>query len=236
MKIGYKIILGSLLLGASFNPSNKVFNRYKEFKRNQMEETTKLLGSFKTRPDNFFTNSSYEAQVKSYMEKNIQNIELDLTAPDEPLKVEQSTSVAFDLESTGSSINSSPTGINEPTNTAPTVKTETNIAKKVDTAKVVAKEPEKKEPEKKIVIEGTKVQDKKVDDLEYYVQLGVFNSQENATNLLKKVGGSFVLVKSPVNDNQYIVRSNPGTKEEMEKLKQSVKQKDSSINPMIRVW
>ena len=32
MKIGYKIILGSLLLGASFNPGNKVLNRYKEFK------------------------------------------------------------------------------------------------------------------------------------------------------------------------------------------------------------
>ncbi len=236
MKIGYKIILGSLLLGASFNPGNKVLNRYKEFKKNQMEETTKLLGSFKTRPDNFFTNSSYEAQVKSYMEKNIKNIELDLTAPDEPLKVEQSTTtVAFDLESTGSSISSSPSSISETVST-PAVKTETNIAKKVNTTKVVAKEPEKKEPEKKIVIEGTKVQDKKVDDLEYYIQLGVFNSQENATNLLKKVGGSFVLVKSPVNDNQYIVRSNPGTKEEMEKLKQNVKQKDSSINPMIRVW
>lgn len=234
MKIGYKIILGSLLLGASFNPGNKVFNRYKEFKRNQMEETTKLLGSFKTRPDNFFTNSSYEAHVKSYMEKNIKNIELDLTAPDEPLKVEQSTAVAFDLESTGSSISSSPSSIIETVNT--TTKAETNTAKKEETTKVVTKEPVKKEPEKKIVIEGTKVQDKKVDDLEYYIQLGVFNSQENATNLLKKVGGSFVLVKSPVNDNQYIVRSNPGTKEEMEKLKQSVKQKDSSINPMIRVW
>lgn len=235
MKIGYKIILGSLLLGVSFSPSNKILNRYKEFKRNQMEETTKLLESFKTRPDNFFTNSAYEAQVKSYMEKNIQNIELDLTAPDEPLKVEQSTSVAFELESTGSSISSSPSSISETVST-PTVKTETNIAKKEDTKKVVAKEPEKKEPEKKIVIEGTKVQDKKVDDLEYYVQLGVFNSQENATNLLKKVGGSFLLVKSPVNENQYIVRSNPGTKEEMEKLKQTVKQKDSSISPMIRVW
>jgi len=235
MKIGYKIILGSLLIGVSFSPSKNVINKYKEFKRNQMEETRKLLGSFKTRPNNFFTNSSYEAQVKSYMEKNIQNIELDLTAPDEPLKIEQSTSVAFDLESTSSSINSSPSSIIEPVNT-PTVKTETNITKKVDNSKIVDKQPEKKEPEKKVVIEGTKVQDKKVDDFEYYVQLGVFNSQENANNLLKKVGGSFVLVKSSVNANQYIVRSNPGTKEEMEKLKQTVKQKDSSINPMIRVW
>lgn len=235
MKIGYKIILGSILLGASFTPSKAIVNRYKDFKRNQVEETTKLLGSFRTRPENFYANSSYEAQVKTFIEKNIQNVELDLTAPDEPLKVEQITVSALSLEITGSAISTSSSGVENNAPVAP-VKNEVNVPKKESNAKLVTKEPEKKEPEKKIVIEGTKVQEKKVDNLEYYIQLGVFNSQENATNLLKKVGGSFVLVKSPVNENQYIVRSNPGTKEEMEKLKQSVKQKDSSISPMIRVW
>ena len=231
MKIGYKIIIGSFLLSSVFYPGNMALDKYKEFKKNQTEETTKLLTSFKTRPEDFYNNPTYEAGIKSYKEKNIRNFEIDLTAPDEPLKVDQSTSSSMVIDSVDNTSNSSVDLAKE------TVKPkEVPQVQNTPTPKPVAKEIEKKEPEKKIIIEGTKVQDKKVDNLEYYVQLGVFNSLDNANNLLRKAGGNFLLVKSPVNENQYIVRSNPGTKEEMERLKKLVIERDSSITPMIRVW
>ena len=71
MKIGYKIIIVTLSLGALVYPSNIAYERYKAFKDLRTKETNALLQTFKTRPENFFTNSAYELNVKSYMEKNI---------------------------------------------------------------------------------------------------------------------------------------------------------------------
>lgn len=219
MKIGYKIIIGSFSLGLLYYPTHKVLNKYSQFKDLQITETNSLLKTFKVRPDNFYTNGAYELAVKSFADKNIKNIQLDLSIPDEPLKVSLSETTASAIDSAVTTSNSIVLEVK------PIVKEETS-----------ANEVKPKEPEKKVVIEGTPVQDKKVEDLQYYIQLGVFKSLDNANNLLKKVGSGFVIVKSRVNSEQYIVRSNPGSKEEIEILSNKAKKKESSITPIIRIW
>lgn len=239
MKIGYKIIIVTFSLGALIYPSKVTYERYKTFTDLRQSETSALLKSFTTRPDNFFTNSAYELKVKSYLEKNIKNIQIDLNAPDIPLKVTPVATTETALETTTSnSIEAEKTVVtedilNETLKESSKEKTET---KEVNKKPIEPKVLEKKEPEKKVVVAGTPVQDKKVDNLQYYAQLGVFKSLENANNLIHKVGAGFVVVKSSVNANQYVVRSNPGTREEIESLSEKVKRKDSALTPIIRVW
>lgn len=243
MKIGYKIIIVSLSLGALVYPSKMAYSRYEAFTTLRATETNALLKSFKTRPDSFYTNSAYELGVKSYMEKNIQNIKIDLNAPDVPLKVPVVETTESAISVTESSITSAGLDAEKAVVTEEVLKESLNetpkekpIVKETPKKTVETKLPEKKEPEKKVVIAGTPVQDKKVDNLQYYAQLGVFKSLENANNLIQKVGGGFVVVKSTVNDKQYIVRSNPGSREDIEALSERVKRKESSLTPIIRVW
>jgi len=242
VKIGYKIIIVTFSLGALIYPSKVTYERYKTFTDLRQSETSALLKSFTTRPDNFFTNSAYELKVKSYLEKNIKNIQIDLNAPDVPLKVTPVTTTETALETTETttpnSIEAEKTVVTEDIlkETLKESSKEKTETKEVNKKPIEPKVPEKKEPEKKVVVAGTPVQDKKVDNLQYYAQLGVFKSLENANNLIHKVGAGFVVVKSSVNANQYVVRSNPSTREEIESLSEKVKRKDSALTPIIRVW
>lgn len=234
MKLGYKIILGAFLLSLLSYPSILVFNKYSQFKKLQTEESQALLKTFKTRPENFYTNINYESLVKSFAEKDIKTIDIDLNAKDEPLKVPvtETTLAALDVsQTTAGSITGESSVITE---ASVTTETQTPVALPKETKKAIETKP--KETEKKVVIAGTPVQEKKVDELQYYIQLGVFKSQDNANKLLHKVGSGFVVVTSSVNDKQYIVRSNPGNKEDIEILSDRVAKKDSSITPIIRVW
>ncbi len=74
----------------------------------------------------------------------------------------------------------------------------------------------------------------KVEEFQYFVQLGVFSSVENANILVKQAGAGFIVVKSSVNDKQYVVRSKPGKKSDMEAL--SAKVKNLGLTPIVRVW
>lgn len=246
MKIGYKIIIGAIALGALTYPYLITYDKYKNFRSLQDKETVSLLKTFKLRPETFFTNPSYELGVKSFIDKNIKNVQIDLNAPDVPLKVANVETTESAIVSTESSVNNegnmdlvkekeTQSIINESLKDVKKEKTPQKEETKKENIK--KEEPTKeKETEKKVVIAGTPVQDKKIDDLQYYIQLGVFNSIENANNLLKKVGGSFVIVKSAVNPKQFIVRSNPGTKEDINTLVESVKRKEASLTPIVRVW
>lgn len=245
MKIGYKIIIGAISLGALTYPYLITYDKYKNFRSLQDKETVSLLKTFRLRPDTFYTNPSYELGVKSYIDKNIKNIQVDLNAPDVPLKVsgDQTTETGIAVTETAVSNDSFDNTKEKETQAILTqslqeVKKDKALPKDVVKKETPKKEEtsKEKESEKKVVIAGTPIQDKKVDDLQYYIQLGVFNSVENANNLLKKVGGSFVIVKSAVNSKQYIVRSNPGNKEDINTLVDSVKRKDSSLTPIVRVW
>lgn len=240
MKIGYKIIIGAIALTLISKPANLLLTKYSEFKTLQNKETKLLLENFKTRPADFFKNSAYETTVKSYGEKGIKNIELDLSAKDEPLKTPiVTTDSAIDSvslpeqasdTSTATSVAVANVGIND---AAPATKPEvTKVEKKPEVPKA---EP-KKVTEKKVIIPEKNPNEKKVEKYDYYVQLGVFSSLDNANTLVKKAGPGFLVVKSTVNDKLYIVRSNPGDKESMDALSQSVKNKNLGLNPLVRVW
>ena len=211
MKIGYKIIIGSALIFFVSKPAHSVLERYKVFKEQQKTETAELLHSFKTRPENFFKNPNYESTVKSFLEKNIKNIELDLNAKEEPLAVDQAV-------------------------TEPVVSTETAIESQVVTKQVIKVDDEN--INKLAELEKKKAQElaakAKVEEFQYFVQLGVFSSVENANILVKQAGAGFIVVKSSVNDKQYVVRSKPGKKSDMEAL--SAKVKNLGLTPIVRVW
>jgi len=211
VKIGYKIIIGSALIFFVSKPAHSVLERYKVFKEQQKTETAELLHSFKTRPENFFKNPNYESTVKSFLEKNIKNIELDLNAKEEPLAVDQAV-------------------------TEPVVSTETAIESQVVTKQVIKVDDEN--INKLAELEKKKAQElaakAKVEEFQYFVQLGVFSSVENANILVKQAGAGFIVVKSSVNDKQYVVRSKPGKKSDMEAL--SAKVKNLGLTPIVRVW
>ena len=271
MKIGYKIIIGSALIFFVSKPAHSVLERYKVFKEQQQTETAKLLHSFKTRPENFFKNPNYESTVKSFLEKNIKNIELDLNAKEEPLAVDQavtepvvSTETAIESQVvTKQAIKVDDENINklaelekqkelnrlkeiEKQNEAVKQKEleklkEIEKLKDIEKAKRIAKEQElqkQKELDKKKELEKKKAQELaakvKVEEFQYFVQLGVFSSVENANILVKQAGAGFIVVKSSVNDKQYVVRSKPGKKSDMEAL--SAKVKNLGLTPIVRVW
>ena len=252
MKIGYKVIIGSALIFFVSKPAHSVLARYKVFKEKQQIETTALLHSFKTRPENFFKNPSYESTVKSFLEKNIKNIEVDLNAKEEPLAiapVEASTETAVKNEVTTEQ--SVDTNIDKDTANelaeAEKIKTEEMKKQKelddlkelekqkdIEKAKRLAKEQElqkQKELEKKKAQELAKG---KIEEFQYFVQLGVFSSAENANILAKQAGAGFIVVKSTVNDKQYVVRSRPGKKADMEAL--STRVRNLGLTPIVRVW
>lgn len=265
MKIGYKIIIGSALIFFVSKPAHSVLERYKVFKEQQKTETAELLHSFKTRPENFFKNPNYESTVKSFLEKNIKNIELDLNAKEEPLAVDQavtepvvSTETAIESQVvTKQAIKVDDENINklaelekqkelnrlkeiEKQNEAVKQKEleklkEIEKLKDIEKAKRIAKEQElqkQKELDKKKAQElASKA---KVEEFQYFVQLGVFSSVENANILVKQAGAGFIVVKSSVNDKQYVVRSKPGKKSDMEAL--SAKVKNLGLTPIVRVW
>lgn len=216
-----------MCLGLLYYPGNLLLKKYSKFKELQTSETNSLLKNFRVRPDTFFTNNAYELTVKSFAEKDIKNIQLDLNAPEVTLlaPITPSSDSSESTSTTNSAI-------------AETLSTEQPTATAVTTAKEEMKivEVKTKEPEKKVIIQATPIQDKKVDNLKYYIQLGVFKSLDNANNLLKSVGPGFLIVKSTVNSDQYIVRSNPGSREDIEKLVEIAKKKESSITPIIRIW
>lgn len=265
MKIGYKIIIGSALIFFVSKPAHSVLERYKVFKEQQKTETAELLHSFKTRPENFFKNPNYESTVKSFLEKNIKNIELDLNAKEEPLAVDQavtepvvSTETAIESQVvTKQAIKVDDENINklaelekqkelnrlkeiEKQNEAVKQKEleklkEIEKLKDIEKAKRIAKEQElqkQKELKKKKAQELTAKA--KVEEFQYFVQLGVFSSVENANILVKQAGAGFIVVKSSVNDKQYVVRSKPGKKSDMEAL--SAKVKNLGLTPIVRVW
>lgn len=265
MKIGYKIIIGSALIFFVSKPAHSVLERYKVFKEQQQTETAELLHSFKTRPENFFKNPNYESTVKSFLEKNIKNIELDLNAKEEPLAVDQavtepvvSTETAIESQVvTKQAIKVDDENINklaelekqkelnrlkeiEKQNEAVKQKEleklkEIEKLKDIEKAKRIAKEQElqkQKELDKKKAQElAAKA---KVEEFQYFVQLGVFSSVENANILVKQAGAGFIVVKSSVNNKQYVVRSKPGKKSDMEAL--SAKVKNLGLTPIVRVW
>lgn len=260
MKIGYKIIFGSLLIFAVSKPSHSILDRFKAFRAGQLNETNTLLANFKTRPNEFFKIQNYENNVKSFMEKNITNIELDIASKNDALKNPfTSTSSAFET-STNSAISIASSEKEPMETTAEIEKAKADLLQKqkelealkeaekqkeiakqkeieklkeVEKAKRIAKEEELRKQKEKEEAQK-KEETKKTDNLTYYVQLGVFSSLENANTLAKKAGSAFIVVKSSVNDNQYVVRSNPGKKETMEDL--STKAKNLGLTPIVRVW
>lgn len=270
MKIGYKIIIGSALIFFVSKPAHLVLERYKVFKEKQKTETAELLHSFKTRPENFFKNPNYESTVKSFLEKNIKNIELDLNAKDESLKTVpvavMSTETAIENEvTTKQSIKTDEENLKTLVEAEKVKSEELEKQKKleglkeaekqkeleklkeieklkdIEKAKRIAKEQElqkQKELDKKKELEKKKAQElvskAKGEEFQYFVQLGVFSSVENANILVKQAGAGFIVVKSNVNDKQYVVRSKPGKKADMEAL--SAKVKNLGLTPIVRVW
>lgn len=130
--------------------------------------------------------------------------------------------------------------------------------KKIEEAKKAKKMAEEKAKQKKILEQKKQEEQKKAkeksqrekdidsilsgeakapkDNAKYYVQLGVFSSKANAEQIAKKVGGNFVVVASSLNSSQYVVRSNPAKKDEIERLKNSVSAKNLGLSPIVRAW
>lgn len=241
------IIFSIIILGI---PGYFSFNKYKKFQKLQELESNQLLASFKTRNTEFVNDKNYENNIKSFAEKNIMNIEFDENAPEEKL----STSTQAIVTSSAAVQISEPSQASESAiekeetigQIGQLIEKETSTTEKkiVKVVKIEAKNPEPKietkaetkTPLKKVIIAGTPPKDKKIDALSYYIQLGVFSSRENAEKLKNKVGGSFIVTKSTVNENQFTVRSNPSGKDEIEALRKNVMNQDLGIIPIVRVW